>query len=110
MRKALIDIGLIISTVIDDMLDSLIANPFWFGMQPYTALLGNLFWGIFFGFIGGGIYIGSDNIYALVGYLMLIGIFMGAVIPGIIMSIFGLILGVVMAVLIFRALVRKKSE
>ena len=109
MQNPLSNLEFILATVIDDMLDELMANPFWFGMEPYTALLGNIFWGIFFGFIGGGIYVGSDNIYALTGYLILIAIFMAAVIPGIIMSIFGLFLGVIMAVLIYRALIRKKT-
>ena len=95
--------------IIADWVTNITDNPFKYGFYPYTALLGNFFYAIFFAFIGGAIYMGTGNIGAVLVYFLLVGIFMAAVIPSLILAIFGIMSGLIVASILYYALVEKRS-
>lgn len=90
-------------------IDNLTGNPFRMAFVPYTNLLGNYFYAMFFGFIGGAIYMGTGNIGSTLVYFILVGIFMALVIPSLILAVFGIISGIIVASILYYALVQKKS-
>jgi len=77
--------------------------------DPYIQVLGNLTWGIVFGFIGGGLYANERSISLVTGYLILVGIFFSIILPYWFMYLFGLMLAFVLTVIFFIAFVKKKS-
>jgi len=99
----------IIQIIIMDWISNLTSNPFKMGFVPYTGMLGNWFFAMFFGFIGGAVYIGTGNKGALLTYLMLVGIFMTLVLPFLILTIFGLIVGFIIASILYYAFIQKES-
>ena len=95
--------------VIMDWITNLTTNPFRYGFQPYTAMIGNYFYALFFGFIGGSIYMGTGNIGSTLVYFLLVGIFMAMIIPSIIYFIFGLMSAIIISVILYRVLIQKRS-
>ena len=95
--------------VIMDWITNLTTNPFRYGFQPYTAMIGNYFYALFFGFIGGSIYMGTGNVGSTLVYFFLVGIFMAMIVPSIIYFIFGLISAIIISVILYRVLVQKRS-
>ena len=67
-----------------------IQNIFRYAFNPYTSIFGNLTWGIIFGFIGAGLFIGSRSVQTAFTYLILVGIVFGLILPQAIIGIFGL--------------------
>jgi len=77
--------------------------------DPYTSILGNFFWGIFFGFIGAGLYANERSITTIATYLILIGIFFSIIFPIPLMYLFGLILGFIITVILYVAFVESRK-
>ena len=63
-----------------------------YAFDPYTSIFANLAWGIIFGFIGAGLYVGSRSIITMFTFLTLVGIIFAIILPWAIVAIFGLIL------------------
>lgn len=95
--------------IIMDWITNLTENPFRYGFQPYTAMIGNYFYAVFFGFIGGSIYMGTGNIGSTMVYFLLVGIFMAMVIPSLVFFVFGLITAIIISVILYRVLIEKRS-
>jgi hypothetical protein len=98
-----------ISFIIADWVTNLTSNPFKYGFEPYTSLIGNTFYALFFGFIGGAIYMGTGNTGATLVYFLLCGIFMALVIPSVVLAIFGILSGLIIASILYYALIEKRS-
>jgi len=90
-------------------IENLTQNPFKYGFAPYTNLIGNYFYAIFFGFIGGAVYMGTGNIGATLVYFLLLGIFMSMVIPYLVLMVIGIISALIITSLLYYALVAKRS-
>jgi len=60
--------------------------------NPYTSIFANFTWGIIFGFIGAGLFVGSKSIITAFTYLVLVGIVFAIILPWAIIAIFGLVL------------------
>ena len=105
MQKDLNELSILLLTWIEN----LTANPFKAGFEPYTALLGNYFYALFFGFIGGAIYMGTGNIGSTLVYFFLVGIFMAMIIPALVLAIFGIISGIIIASILYYTLIAKRS-
>ena len=105
MQKDLSELLILLLTWVEN----LTANPFGAGFEPYTNILGNYFYGIFFGFIGGAVYMGTGNVGSTLVYFLLIGIFMAMVIPSLILLIFGLMTGIIITVILYNTLIAKRS-
>ena len=75
--------------------------------DPYVAIFGSYFFGIFFGVIGVAIFAEEKSLAHIFGYLVIVGLFIGAVLPSLIGSIFGLLTGIVFAVIFYRVYVER---
>jgi len=87
-------------------------NWAYYSVEPYLNIFGNLFWGIFFGFIGAGIFVsgeGDSRIYLVIaGYLIIIGIIFGIVLPSPVLALFGLILTFIVTNIFYKTFVEAK--
>jgi len=63
-----------------------------YAFDPYTSLFANMTWGILFGFIGAGIYVGSRSVQAVFTYLVVVGLIFGIILPSALAAIFVFIL------------------
>lgn len=90
-------------------IDNLTQNPFKYGFAPYTDLIGNYFYAIFFGFIGGAVYMGTGNIGATLVYFLLLGIFMAMIIPFVVLLVIGILSALIITSLLYYSLVAKRS-
>jgi len=70
-------------------------------MGPYLDLMGNIFWGAFFGFIGAAVYANERSIGTTATYLILVGTFTALIFPSSLVSIFGIILAFLFAVILY---------
>lgn len=70
---------------------------------PYIAILGSVFFGVFFGFIGAGLYINEKSTGTLLGYLILVGIFCSIILHEFVVIAFGLILVFLIASVFYKA-------
>lgn len=88
---------------------------FGIGFQPYLALLGNMAWGMIFGFPAAAIYVNAERKYmGLFGYLTIIGFFFSILFyddgPAMIfMTFLGLILVLIVSLLLYKVFVETKS-
>jgi len=71
--------------------------------------MGNYFWGIFFGFIGAGVYARQRSILTGMVYLILVGIFFSIVLPHMFAYLLGLILAFMFTTIFYNAFVKKKQ-
>ena len=82
-------------------------------VTPYTNIFGNLFYGIFFGFIGTAIYAagtGDSRIYlVLTSYLVAVGLIFGVILDNAIIAVFGLILAFLISAILFRVFVEART-
>ena len=77
--------------------------------SPYVAIFGNFFWGAFFGFIGAGVYVNTqNNIHAFI-YLVLVGFVFGVILPYGLAAIFGLLVVFMATVVTYNAYVSHKT-
>ena len=82
----------------------------YYAFQPYIAIFGQFFFGIFFGFIGMGVYVASERNYLLTfGYLVIMGIFFGLVMRGIFATILGIIAAFIGSMIVYKAFVETRS-
>ena len=95
--------------IVMDWITDLTTNPFKAGFQPYTDLIGSYFYALFFGFIGGSIYMGTGNIGSTLVYFFLIGIFMSMIIPALVLVVIGIISALIITSLLYYALMAKRS-
>jgi hypothetical protein len=96
-------------TDVNNMTENLTSNPFRVWLIPYTDVVGlSFFVSYFFGIIGAGVYIGSKNFQATIGYFLITFIFMAAVLPSITLVVFGLIAALMTTSLLYYALVTKR--
>lgn len=81
-----------------------------YAFAPYLVIFGNMFWGIFFGFIGAGIYAGSERSWLpTIGYLIIIGVIFSAILDFFMIAIFGLILAFLVTVLLYNVFVEARQ-
>lgn len=84
-----------------------------YSVTPYTNVFGDMFWGIFFGFIGTALYVagtGDSRIYLiLTAYLVAVGLFFGIILDNAIVAIFGLILAFLISSIFYKAFVESKT-
>jgi len=69
-----------------------VENFIRYAFDPYTSLFANFAWGIIFGFVGAGIFVGSRSIITVFTYLVIVGVVFAIILPIAIIAIFGLIL------------------
>jgi len=62
-----------------------------YAFNPYTSILSNLVWGILFGFIGAGIFVGSKSVQTAFTYLVIVGIVFSIILPAAVLAIFATI-------------------
>ena len=87
-------------------LSDIINQTFVIAFNPYVSIFGNLTWGIIFGFMGGAIYAGSERQYLLTfGYLVIVGITFGIILPYALIAIFGIIVAFIGTVVVYNAFV-----
>jgi len=82
----------ILMVTIDINISDFVQNFLKYAFDPYTSIFANLAWGIIFGFIGAGLYVGSRSIVTMFTYLALVGITFAIILPFALVAIFGLIL------------------
>jgi len=101
-------------TIIMDINTSVFTNitekPFTFWTEPYIAVMGDFFVASLFGVIGLGVFIGSKNYQATIGYFIIVFLFLAVAVGSILIVIFGLIAGLMTASLLYKALVEKRSS
>ena len=85
-----------------------INNWLQYSFNPYTSMLGNLVWGIIFGFIGAGIFVGSKSVQTAFTYLVIVGVVFGLILPQAIIGIFGLIVVFIAASVFYTVFVEGK--
>ena len=78
-------------------------------MDPYFSLFGNLTWGIFFGFVGTGLYANERSIGTLIAYLVIVGVFFSIVFPAGLIYLFGLILSFALSVTFYRTFIENRG-
>jgi len=98
-----------IIAAIEPWIENLTQNPFKYAFVPYTDLIGNFFYAIFFGFIGGAVYMGTGNLGATLVYFLLLGIFMSMIIPYLVMLVIGILSALIITSILYYALVVKRS-
>ena len=81
---------------------------FVYAFSPYVSIFGNLTWGIIFGFVGAGVYVGSNSIPTTFGYLCIIGLIFGAILPQALIAIFGLIAAFIGASVLYNAFISSR--
>ena len=97
--------------VIDINLSNFTDDLLYYAFAPYIYIFHDFFWGMFFGFIGGAIYVASEGNYLLIfGYLVLMGFFFGIILPFALVAIVGLIAAFIGATIVYRAFVETKSK
>lgn len=99
---------LVVMAFIEFNLSNFSVNMFRISFGPYIDTFGSLFFAIFFGFIGAGLYANERSIGTITTYLILIGAFMGIVMPDAVAAIFGLLLAFAIAVIFYRTFVETK--
>jgi len=95
--------------IVMDWITNLTSNPFRYGFQPYTAMIGNFFYALMFGFIGGAIYMGTGNIGSTLVYFFLVGIFMAMIVPSFVLIVIGLISAMIVTSLLYYTFIAKRS-
>lgn len=100
---------LVIMSFIEFNLTNFSMNMFRLSFGTYIDTFGSLFFAIFFGFIGAGLYANERSIGTITTYLILVGAFMGIVMPDAVVAIFGLLLAFALAVIFYRTFVETKS-
>lgn len=85
-------------------------NNLWqIPFDPFLALFGNIFWGIFFGFIGGALYVGSEKSKMLIfGYLVIIGLIFAVLLPFAVAGIMVLVLALIASSAVFKTFVESR--
>lgn len=105
----IIQIVPVVADLVIDLRDFM-NNTMYYAFQPYIAIFGNFFFGIFFGFIGTGIYVASERNYLLTfGYLVLMGIFFGIIMPFAFVAILGVIAAFIGSMIVYKAFVETRS-
>ena len=79
------------------------------GFDPYTSVLGNVTWGIIFGFIGAGIYANQRSLGITLAYLIGIGAFFGLIFPEELAFIFGLLLTFIISIVLYVTFVQSND-
>ncbi len=100
--------NLCIMSFIQFNLTNFSVNMFRLSFGPYIDIFGSLFFSIFFGFIGAGLYANERSIGTITTYLILMGAFMGFVMPYHVTAIFGLLLSFAVAVIFYKTFVEPK--
>ena len=82
-------------------------------LNPYLVLLGDLFWGIFFGFMIAAIYVSGDGdpkIYlSLMAFLVIIAIIFVVLLPFYLIAIFGMLLSFIVSGVLFKTFVEART-
>lgn len=82
-------------------------------VTPYTNIFGDLFFGIFFGFIGVSIYAagsGDSRIYlVLIAYLVAVGLIFSVVLHFAVIAIFGLLLAFLITTVLYKVFVESRT-
>ena len=105
--------GISIVPVVADLtinLTDFLNNTMYYAFQPYLVIFGNFFFGIFFGFIGMGVYVASERNYLLTfGYLVIMGLFFGVIFPTAFIVITGLIAAFIGSMIVYKAFVENRT-
>jgi len=80
------------------------------GFSPYVVMFGNFFWGMFFGFIGAGIYVNSPNTMHSLIYLAMVGFVFAIILPYGLVAILGLLLCFFGTVVVYRTYISHRSQ
>jgi len=82
----------LVMVTVDLNVTDFIGNWLQYAFDPYTSLFANLTWGILFGFIGAGLYVGSKSTATAFTYLVVVGLIFGLILPEAVVGLFGLLL------------------
>lgn len=102
-------IALIVAYTFDFNVSDFINNWLRYAFDPYTSLFGNITWGILFGFIGGGLYVGSKSTVTVFTYLTVVGLIFAAVLPLALSAIFVMILTFIGTIALYIVYVTRKE-
>lgn len=83
-------------------------NIFVYAFNPYVSLFGNFTWGIIFGFIGAGLFVGSGSNRTAFTYLIIVGLIFSIVLPAALIALFGLVAAFIAAAYMFKTFVKKE--
>jgi len=82
---------LLVLVSIDINLSDFVHNWSQYAFSPYTTIFGDLTFGILFGFIGAGIYVGAGSKVSVFGFMILAGIIFAVVFPAIMILMFAVL-------------------
>lgn len=99
---------IVLSSYIQFNLTNFSINMFRLSFEPFIDTFGSFFFAIFFGFIGAGMYANERSIGTITTYLILVGAFMGFVMPNAVVAIFGLLLAFALSVIFYRTFIEPK--
>jgi len=81
-----------ILAVFDFNLTNFTQNWLVYAFDPYMNIFGNVTWGLIFGFVGAGVYVGSRSGPTAFTYLVIVGLIFSAILPEPLIAVFVLIL------------------
>jgi len=94
---------------IDINLSDFVRNWSQYAFNPYTSIFGDLAFGILFGFIGAGIYVGAGSKVSVFGYMIVIGIIFAVVFPAIMILMFGVLVTFIGTGVLYNVYARTKQ-
>jgi len=98
-----------LAVTLDINLTNFTEQVFVYAFDPYVSLFGNLTWGLIFGFMGAGLYVGSNSTKTAFTYLVVMGLIFGIILPEVLIAIAGLIAAFIATAYLFKTYVYKES-
>jgi len=77
--------------------------------NPYYSIFGEFTWGIILGFIGAALYVNERSVGTTTTYLILVGVFVSIIFPSHIVSVFGVILAFLIAIIFYKAFIEREG-
>ena len=94
---------------IDINLSDFVNNWMIYAFSPYTTLFGDLTFGIIFGFIGAGIYVGAGSKVTIFGFMILTGIVFSVVFPSTVIIMFAVLVTLIGTAALYAVYTQKQN-
>ena len=78
--------------------------------EPFTNIFGSYFIGMILGVIGVAVYVEERSLGHMIGYLIIVGVFFSIIIPVEISALVGLIAGIVLTRILYKAFAKKVEQ
>jgi len=100
---------LFIMVTIDINLSDFVTNWLKYAFNPYTSIFGDLTFGILFGFIGAGVYVGAGSKITIFGFMILAGIIFAVVLPSVVILMFAVLVTFIGTAVLYNVYTRTKQ-